>query len=405
MLNMVNLPYHKLRPQGRPQMNQTRRTRLARTTTIAALSTLSLLAQAQTPANEFLKDVQVSGFLDLYYQYSGNQPPAGTFLAYRNFDVRDDSLQIAAAVLSLVKAPNEKSPFGFTVNLLAGKDADLETAGEPNGSASSLKYLHQGYVTYALPKGGLTVDLGKFQTWIGLESPFAAYNDLYSLSFVFTLGQPTYHLGLRATKTLDKAGGTFALYGVNGWNEADDSNRGKSYGASLSHPIGKLNASLNYYGGTEGSAKANDVNGFTIANVGEQNVQLADLVLSTQITPKIKLAANADYAAVNRVRDDAPHGHYTSYDILGRYQFSRSFGVTARYDNFFDPDGVRSGFLASGARFNSVALGAELLTGTASSLRFEVRHDESNRDAFEGEDGAGTRRARTTFTLAHIFRF
>lgn len=383
-------------------MKNSKRIFAARSMMLAALAPLSIAAQAQNTGSDFFKDLQISGFLDIYYQYSGNNPRAGTFLPFRNFDVRDNDFQIAAALLSVVKPTSDKEPFGFTVNLLAGKDADIETAGEPNGSGDDLKYFHQAYVTYAVPKAGLTFDLGKFQTWIGLESPFAANNDLYSLSFVFTLGQPIYHVGLRATKTLDKSGTTLGLYGVNGWNEADDSNRSKSYGASLSHTFGKVSAGLNYYGGNEGSSAADNTNGFELLDSGVSNVQLGDLVLSAQITPKLKLAANADYAAIADVSSGAPRGHYSSYDVLGRYQFSKSFGVTARYDNFFDPDGVRSGF---DARFNSGALGCELATGTHSQLRFEVRHDESNRRVFEGDDGGLGRRARTTFTLAHIFKF
>lgn len=362
---------------------------------LAALSSLSILAHGQTAAVDFLKGVQVSGFLDLYYQYSGNQPTSGRLLPYRNFDVRDNSLSIAAAFLSLSKAPTSDNPFGFTVNLLAGKDADIETSGEPN-DPNGLKHLHQAYVTYAGPSG-LTVDLGKFQTWIGLESPFAVNNDLYSLSYVFTLGQPTYHAGVRATKTFGAT--SVGLYGVNGINEAEDANRSKSYGASVSQTFGKVFAAVNYYGGNEGSNSG--PNGSF--NTGQSNWQLADLVLSTQLTPKLKLSANADYASIEGLDAGSSNGHFTSYDIVGKYQFTKSFSVSARYDNFFDYDGARTGF-AGGARFNSGVIGCEYATGAVSALRFEVRHDESNRRAFEGED-ATNRRARTTFTLAHIFKF
>jgi len=362
---------------------------------LAAFSSLSILGHAQTSATDFIKAIQVSGFLDVYYQYSGNQPTSGTNLPFRNFDVRDNSLSIAAAYLSLVKPTTAESPFGFTLNLLAGKDADIETAGEPN-DPNGLKHLHQAYVTYAAP-GGLTFDLGKFQTWIGLESPFAVNNDLYSLSFVFTLGQPTYHAGVRATKTFGAT--TVGLYGVNGINEAEDANRSKSYGASVSHAFGKLSAALNYYGGNEGS-NAGPNGSF---NTGQSNWQLGDLVLTLPVTAKLKLSANADYAAIKGLDAGSSDGHFTSYDVVARYQFTKSFSVSGRYDNFFDPDGARTGF-ASGARFNSGVIGCEYLTGGQSVLRFEVRHDESNRQAFESDDG-GARRARTTFTLAHIFKF
>lgn len=363
---------------------------------LAALSTLAAAAHGQTTANDFLKDIQVSGFFDLYYQYSGNQPLSGQNLPFRNFDVRDNSLSIAAALLSVVKPTTKESPFGFTLNLLAGKDADIETSGEPNDS-NGLKHLHQAYVTYAVPNGP-TVDLGKFQTWIGLESPFAANNDLYSLSFVFTIGQPTYHAGIRATQTFGKT--TFGLYGVNGINEAEDANRSKSYGASASQTFGKVFVALNYYGGNEGSNSG--PNGFF--NTGQSNLQLADLILSTQLTPKLKLSANGDYASIHGLDAGSSDGHFTSYDVIGKYQFSKSFSVSARYDNFFDSDGARTG-IASGARFNSGVVGCELLTGAQSVLRFEVRSDSSNRAVFEDDEPGSNRKSRTSFTIAHIFKF
>jgi hypothetical protein len=362
---------------------------------LATLSTLSIFVHAQESAPNPFKDIQFSGFLDIYYQYSGNNPSSGKLLPFRNFDVRDNSFSIAAAFVSLSKAATKQNPFGFTVNLLGGKDADIETAGEPN-DPNGLKYLHQAYVTYLAPDG-MTVDLGKFQTWIGLESPFAVNNDLYSLSFVFTLGQPIYHAGLRVTKPIGAT--TLGLYLVNGINEAEDANRSKSYGASLAHTFGKVSATLNYYGGNEGSNTG--PNG--PFNVGQSNWQLGDLVLSTQLTPALKLSANADYASIHALDPGASNGHYASYDVIARYQFTKSFSVSGRYDNFFDHDGARTGF-GGGARLNSGVIGCEYLTGSQSSLRFEVRHDESNRHAFES-DGAGGERSRTTFTLAHIYKF
>jgi hypothetical protein len=192
---------------------------------------------------------------------------------------------------------------------------------------------------------------------------------------------------------------TAGVYLVNGINEAEDANRSKSYGASLTHTFGKVSAALNYYGGNEGSNSG--PNGSF--NVGQSNWQLGDLVLSTQLTPSLKLSANADYGSIDGLDAGSSSGHFTSYDVVARYQFTKSFSVSGRYDNFFDYNGARTGF-GGGARLNSGVIGCEYLTGSQSTLRFEVRHDESNRRAFESDDATG-RRARTTFTVAHIYKF
>ena len=375
---------------------------------LAALSSLSILAHGQTPALDFLKDVQVSGFLDFYYQYSGNQPVSGRNVTLRNFDVRDNSLSLAAAFVNVTKAATKDSPFGLTLNFLVGKDADIETSGEPN-DPTGLKLLHQAYVTYLAPFG-VQFDLGKFNTWIGLESAFAVNNDLYSLSYVFTLGQPTYHAGIRATKTVGPV--AVGLYAVNGINEAEDANRSKTIGASLgATAFKKVFVGLNYLGGNEGANLTSDGSGgFSPGlngafNTGQSNWQLGDLVLSSQITPRFKLSANADYASIDAQEAGASNGHFASYQVTGRFQFTKSFSVSARYDNFWDYDGTRSFVTGVGdARFNSEVIGCELATGSASVLRFEVRHDDANRLVYESDD-SGFRRSRTTYTLAHIFKF
>ena len=364
---------------------------------LAAISTLG----AAAPAQNYFSDLQYSGFLDLYYQYS-NQKPDPSFLAFRNFDVRHSRLQVAAAQFNIFKPTSAKYPLGFTLQLAAGKNQDIQTLGEVDSDLS--RPFQQAFLTYTVPNsGGTTVDFGKFTTWIGAESLFAMNNDLYSLSFLFTLGQPSYHLGLRATRPFGAT--TLALYGVNGWNEVHDSNGGKSYGATLSQTFGKTAVTLNYYGGDEGADKKN---GAYVASIGgTSNLQLADLVVVTNPTADLKLTLNADYGSAKARGGSVADGKWSGYNVTARYKLdgvTKGLSVSGRYDNFFDPDGARTLFL-QGARFNSGVLGVEYASGKHSILRLEARHDLSNRDAFEGEDGLGTRKSRTTFTIAHILKF
>ena len=364
---------------------------------LAALSTLGAVAHAQ----DYFSDLQYSGFLDLYYQYSSERPDP-SFLAFRNFDVRHSRLQVAAAQFNILKPTSAKYPLGFTLQLAAGKNQDIQTLGEVDSDLS--RPFQQAFLTYAIPgSGGTTVDFGKFTTWIGAESLFAMNNDLYSLSFLFTLGQPSYHLGFRASKPFGPI--TVALYAVNGWNEVHDSNSGKSYGATLARTFGKTSVSLNYYGGDEGADKKNGA--YVVSIGGTSNLQLADLVVVTNPTDDLKLTLNADYGSANAGRGSVADGKWSGYNVTARYKLDRvtkGLSVSGRYDNFFDPDGARTLF-ENGARFNSGVVGVEYASGKHSILRFEVRHDASNRDAFEDENGPGTRKRRTTFTVAHILKF
>ncbi len=360
---------------------------------LAAISSLSIMAQAGTQEDSFLKDLVVSGFLDVYYQHSFNNPGVGQSLAFRQLDTKHASFTLSALQLNVQKKTSAESPFGFLVQVSAGRATDILHGAEPGG-VDTYKLLQQAYVTYASPDG-TTVDVGKFLSWVGYEGVQPVLNDLYSISFLFFFAQPSYHFGVRASRPLGPA--TASVFLVNGWNEVEDSNANKSYGASFSLPIGgKTTATLNYYGGVEGSG---GVNGFYgVAGGGKSGVNLADLIVVHQLPPKVKLALNADYADVKR--DWGPSGKFRG--VLGtvRAQLTDKFAAAVRYETVSDPNGLRS---AVDGRFNSLTGGVEYFIRPESVLRLELRSDNSNQNVFEAENGP--KKTRTTITLAHILRF
>ena len=64
-------------------------------------------------------------------------------------------------------------------------------------------------------------------------------------------------------------------------------------------------------------------------NTGQSNWQLGDLVLSTQLTPKLKLSANADYASIEALDAGASNGTFFSYQVLRRRTRSTSVSAAA----------------------------------------------------------------------------
>jgi hypothetical protein len=358
---------------------------------LAALSSLCIVAHAGQ--DEVLKDLVVSGFLDVYYQHSLNNPGVGQGLTFRQLDTKHAAFTLSSLQLNVQKKTSPESPLGFYLQLTAGKATDILHGAEPGGQ-DAYKLIQQAYATYASPDG-TTIDLGKFLSWVGYEGVMPVNNDLYSISFLFYFAQPSYHMGLRASRPFGAATG--ALYLVNGWNEVEDSNANKSYGASFSTPIGsKTTATLNYYGGVEG---ASGVNGFYgLAGGGKSGINMADLIVVHYFTPKLKLGINADYADVKS--DGGPSGKFRG--ILGtlRAQINDKFAAAVRYETVSDPNGLRSGL---DGRFNSLTGGVEYSFNPSSVLRFEVRADNSNQNVFESDNGP--KKTRTTLTLAHILKF
>lgn len=411
------MPALQLRRWGPSPMAKGHISRYARSLTLATIFFSSAVGAHAQSDSTFLKGFTFSGLLDFYYQYDFGRPGTGDFntkggstgINFRQFDTAHNSFTLAALQLNAIRKPSADSPWGVTLQFSAGKVSDILALTEPAGANSSSKFLQQGYVTYAA-RNGINIDLGKYGAWIGYEGIVTPDQDLYSRSFLFYFAQPTYHTGLRVTAPIPNSPLTAGAYLVNGWNEFEDSNAGKSYGATLSGAFGKTTITGNYYGGNEGAA---GVNGFVSAGI--TNLQLGDLVVVHQLTDKVKVALNADYGTCRPVNNDplASRGNFRGIAGYVRAQFNPTFAAALRYETVDDPDGIRSGVQVGkgGARFNSVAGTLDFSFAPESLLRFELRYDTSNRFAFNSSSGPGVAPGqfgsnnRTTILISHVLKF
>src|SRR5688572_25774673 len=178
---------------------------------------------AIAPAAAQDEKITISGALDWYYMYNANHPPVGANAGLRAYDVKNDAFSFSLAELNINRAVSAKNPVGFTATLTLGKTADIVHSTEPGG-ANTYKFLQQIFGTYQFgAERPVTVDFGKFNTWIGYEVVESWLNDNYSRGLLNWLGQPLYHAGLRATMPLGETL-TGSLYLVNGWNNVEEDN-------------------------------------------------------------------------------------------------------------------------------------------------------------------------------------
>ena len=104
----------------------------------------------------------VTGVLDTYYQFDFAYPHTHTLLAGRADDAVRDHFEFANAQLNIMKKPVAKAPWGLTLSLTSGRDADLVSITDPAGS-SRYETLLQAYVSYLCSgRTPVTIDLGKF---------------------------------------------------------------------------------------------------------------------------------------------------------------------------------------------------------------------------------------------------
>ncbi|MGH7947699.1 MAG: outer membrane beta-barrel protein, partial [Candidatus Binataceae bacterium] len=152
--------------------------------------------------------IQVHGLVDANYEYNVNQPSQKSNLGatnqFRAFDTDANSFELEQFNLRIQR--RVEGGVGFLVDLNFGKTAEVlrtftRYTSNPAGVGIGEVDPTQAYITYTVPIGnGLDVMAGKFVTLLGAEviKTYDALNYNESGSYIFTLGIPFTHTGLRA---------------------------------------------------------------------------------------------------------------------------------------------------------------------------------------------------------------
>jgi hypothetical protein len=374
-------------------------------TTLSAIAALFVISAAPAAnADEAKKEeekIQISGLVDWYYMYSFNHPGQRANLTGRAFDIVNDSASLAVGQVNIVK-PASAGAAGFTANLTIGKTADLFHMTEPGGM-NTYKYLQQLYGTY-ITKGRtpFTIDAGKFVTHVGYELTESTSNDNYSRGLLYTFG-PYYHTGIRVSAPISST--LSGMVGIsNGWNNVEEDNGGKTIIAQLAYkPNDRVQLYLNYTGGDEGSLTVNPqgglFGGIGFPGAGIYNVQFIDLNGVWQVSPKLKFAAQVDYASARG--KGVPGGVWNGFGLWARYQLSEKQAVAMRAERLEDTSGLRTGAARNVYSFTATY---EYLLKSNIVTKVEWRHDKAGVPGSPFFLGAGGR-DQDTFTFSQVFRF
>ncbi|HEY5600074.1 MAG TPA: porin [Candidatus Manganitrophaceae bacterium] len=343
---------------------------------------LFMMAAGSVFAEEAGKSpVQISGFVDTYYSYNLNQPDdRNNDLANFDFDHNTFSLSLAEVVFS--KAPAEKEPVGFRIDLDFGPTTDFVhgasgiTSHPPihpvTTESEIFKNVQQAYVTWATPIG-LTFDMGKFVTHMGAEVIESKDNWNYTRGLLFCCAIPYYHAGLRVNYPISDM--VFVNgYVYNGWNNVVENNNAKTFGAQIGFtPTKRLPIILNWIGPEDGL-------------FGGENLQVYDAIATLNLTDQLALMVNYDYGT----NDAAPGGGSQSYSGIAayaRWAMERS-ALAARYETFNDDDGIVFG--AADNTVQEFTVTAEHKVAGSLLLRLEYRQDMADADIFDDEGGGKT---------------
>ncbi|MEW6324847.1 MAG: porin [Nitrospirota bacterium] len=359
---------------------------------LVALGTMVSPAQAVSLGDS---GIDISGFVDVYYNYAFEDPGQAALaeLPIRAFDAEANEFSLSLAELVIQKAP---APVGFRVDLDYGPTTDLVHVFEPGGGIEVQKHIQQAYLTYVAPLGkGLTIDAGKFVTHMGLEVIESKDNWNYTRGILFTWAIPFYHAGVRVGYPVAD-GVTVTLLAVNGWNNVDENNFGKTFGGQLIvTAIPKVTFIQNVISGPEVS--------------GHVRRDVFDTVLILNATDKVSLALNFDYGQDDAAGFTAGDSSWYGVAGYGRVALTDAAAVAVRGEWFKDTDGFATGFLLpipGPQTLAEVTVTGEIKLGGGLLTRLEYRHDWSNKGAgpFIGKNGAPANN-QDTITLGAVYTF
>jgi hypothetical protein len=177
---------------------------------------------------------QISGTVLASYQQNFNNPQTNN-TQLRSFDTDANSFMANLAQIVFERqAVASGSGFdraGFRSRINFGADARFSRARtnfQPGTDNNELD-VQELYAEYIAPIGnGLKIQAGKINTLIGYEVINAWENPNFSRSFMFGFSQAFTTTGIRFTYPFAKWG-TAAIGLINGWDNIDDNNRGKSF--------------------------------------------------------------------------------------------------------------------------------------------------------------------------------
>ena len=333
---------------------------------------VSLCLMAQTPAPEpapaapplpdafSWKRLQVSGYIDSFYDLNYNHPPS-RLSQLQAFNFTADKWSLASATASISSAP---APLGFRVDVGMGRVYDAFWLSEPSHDGWT-RHLLNAYVSVKPASWrGVQLDFGKFVTSAGAEVTESHLNWNYSRSLLFAFG-PYYHTGLRASVPVRER---WTLGGavVTGWNSMRDNNTGKTFGFTSTGSFGKVSIANTYYTGPENTG----------TNQGWRNFY--DSVVTVNAASRVSMYFNFD--AGNNRSAAVPSSTFWGAAGAARFAITRHFALAPRFEYYSDRDGFWTG--APNA-FREFTLTAESKLNDNLISRLEFRKDWSREPFFQ----------------------
>ena len=337
-----------------------------------------------------VEDIKNALGLSIYLQggYTLNfQNPSTGENGLRIFDHKSNSFTLDLAQV-LFNKDAAVGGLGYRLKLDVGETAKFIHS-KGLGGSNDVFDLTEAYVDYVAPLGkGLKLRFGKFVTFVGAEVIEARDNPNYSRSFLFNYAEPLTHTGFMASYPVSDQW-TASLYLVNGWDNTDDNNQGKTGALSVAYtPMEQFSTTLNLMYGPEKD------------NNNHDDRFLLDWVGTVKPIKNLSFILNIDYGTDQHSAPDGGEAKWYGWAVIGKYDFNDWFSVALRGEYFNDPQGFRTG---TAQRLKEITLTPQFVVAKNLLVRPEYRHDWSNMESFPGSTGSNTKKDQDTIALGLMY--
>ncbi len=345
------------------------------------LSVLPSIAEEGTApalnADPTSKPLQWNAGLDGYASQNFNDPASG-LNGLRGFDTHT-GFRLGGANLDV----DYKARY-FGAHVTAGYGDRYEGLAGSDIFRGGNRYLSQYYVSYRpLKDTGLQFDFGKFYTSVGAEVTDPQANFNYSRSLLFSVGEPYYHSGLRATIPVTKTF-TAGVQVLQGWNSVIDNNSRKTLGFTTALTQTKWSWSQAILVGSER------------ADTTDGKRQLMNEVVTFSPHSSVQTYVELLYGRDKRAGVDTGADAWYGTAIAARWNAMKRLSFSPRFEYLVDQSGLMSGMPQHLHEWTGTA---EYRMLPSLSTRLEYRDDFSNQPFFErGTNGRANR--QSTVTLA-----
>lgn len=334
---------------------------------------------SDTLSGNKLGDISIGGYIDAYYGFNFNAPATGDVPYFVSMG-RHNEANINLVMLDL-RYTHERLRARFAPGF--GTYTNANYAAEPG----ALKYIIEANAGLKLfKKKDIWLDFGVFGSPYTNESCVSRDHLMYTRSLAPEY-VPYYLAGAKLTLPLHKKW-TAYLYFLNGWQQIQDQNKGKSLGTQVEfRPNDKNLINWDVYIGDERSAAApeNRMRYFT------------DIYWIHNPNGKFSMTACA-YIGVQQRRDsltqDKSSHIWWQANAIGRYSFTKKVSLSGRLEYFDDRSSVQIVNInnpLAGFRTMSGGLCLNVKLFDNAMFRVEGRQFYSLSDAFKTPSGAASK--------------